>query len=156
MSFEMIHFRGAEKVLKAKKLLKDLEATLEYLDTVLTGSRFRRELLRQALSEMDWRREPDRLRILHNRRYQYDGFKKGVALEANFSYYEYLLTGLMRLQVGHDKKVVEAGILLLTSKRGERSPYGSTANMVREEMELLYPPSTCRCPWPCLTWGSPS
>lgn len=126
-------------MLRSKNLLKDAEATLEYLDSVLTGTRFRRELLRQALTEMDWRREPDRLRILPNRRYTYDGLKRGVAMDANFSYYEYIITGLMRLQVGHDKKVVEAGILLLVSKRSEKSPYGSSANMVREEIGLLYP-----------------
>ena len=51
-----------------------------------------RELLRQALDEMNWR-ENGSLNILDGRRYQYKGFKKGVALEGDsFASYEYLWT----------------------------------------------------------------
>jgi len=69
----------------------------------------------------------------------YKGFKKGVAIEGNFAVYEYILEGLLRLQIGYDKGMIETGILILTSKRSEKSPYGSTSQMVKEEIELLYP-----------------
>ena len=49
------------------------------------------------------------------------------------------LEGLLRLQIGYDKGLIETGILLLTSKRSENSPYGSTSDMVKEEIEQLYP-----------------
>ena len=57
----------------------------------------------------------------------YKGFKKNVAIDGNFSAYEFILEGLLRLQIGFDKKMIETGILLLTSKRSENSPYGSTS-----------------------------
>ena len=100
MPFEVIHFRESEKILKEKRLVKDVKETLEYIDDALYGSIYRRELLRQALDEMNWR-ENGSLNIIDGRRYQYKGFKKGVALEGDsFASYEYLWTGLLRLQVG--------------------------------------------------------
>jgi hypothetical protein len=41
--------------------------------------------------------------------------------------------------VGFDKGLIEGGILLLTAKRSEKSPYGSSAKMVVSDVELLYP-----------------
>lgn len=136
--FEILHFRDSEKILKKKQLVKDVKATLQYVDDALTGSLYRGELFRQALEEMGWR-ENGTLKILEGRRYMYKGFKKSVAIEGSFAAYEFILEGLLRLQVGFDKGMLETGILLLTSKRSEKSPYGTTAKMVNEEIELLYP-----------------
>lgn len=138
MPFEILHFRGSQKILKDKNMERDVQVTLEYLEEALYGSLHRRELLRQALEEMGWR-ENGSLNFLEGRRYQYKGFKKGVAIEGNFSAYEFILEGVFRLQVGFDKGVVETGILLLTSKRSEKTPYGSTSQMVNEEIDMLYP-----------------
>ena len=55
MSFEILHFRGADKILKDKKMEKEVKLTMEYLNDVLYGTFHKRELLRQALEEMDWR-----------------------------------------------------------------------------------------------------
>jgi len=139
MPFELLHFRGSEKILKDKHLIKDVQATLGYLDEVLYGSMHRRELLRQALDEMEWRHSNETLIILDGRRYSYKGFKKGIAIEANFSAYEFILEGLVRLQIGYDKKKIDAGILLLTSLRSEKTPYGSTKKMVEEDLINLFP-----------------
>ncbi len=139
MPFELLHFRGSEKILKEKHLLKDIPATLEYVNDVLYGTLHRGELLRQALDEMEWRRNDEALIILDGRRYRFKGFKKGVAIEANFSAYEFLLEGLTRLQIAFDKKKIESGILLLTSLRSEKTPYGSTRKMVEEDIQNLHP-----------------
>ena len=56
-----------------------------------------------------------------------------------FQHMNLYLEGLLRLQIGFDKGMIETGILLLTSKRSENSPYGSTSDMVKEEIEMLYP-----------------
>ena len=136
--FEILHFRDSEKILKKKQLMKDVQATLQYVDDALTGALYKGELFRQALFEMGWR-ENGTLKILEGRRYTYKGLKKSVAIEGSFAAYEFILEGLMRLQVGFDKKMIETGILLLTSKRSENSPYGTSAKMVVEEIELLYP-----------------
>lgn len=87
---------------------------------------------------MGWR-ENGTLNILEGRNYQYKGFKKDIAIEGNFSAYEFILEGLFRLQVGYDKGLIETGILLLTSKRSEKTPYGSTSKMVKEGIDMLYP-----------------
>jgi hypothetical protein len=138
MPFEILHFRDSDKIIKEKRMEKDIKVTLEYIDDVLYGTIYRRELLRQSLEEMDWR-ENGTLNILDGRRYQYKGFKKGIALEGNFSAYEYILEGLFRLQLGFDKGLVETGILMLTSMRSEKSLYGSSKEVAVAEVEMLYP-----------------
>ncbi len=58
---------------------------------------------------------------------------------ASRSSYEFIIEGLARLQIGFDKGNIEAGVLMLTAKRSDKSPYGSTVDMVKSEVELLYP-----------------
>ena len=138
MSPEIIHFRGSYEILKEKNMEKDVIATLEYVQDVLQGSLYRRELLNQALDEMGWR-ENGTLNILEGRRYMYKGFKKDIAIEGNFSAYEYILEGLLRLQIGYANGKIETGILMLTSQRSEKSSLGSSKDLAITEMELLYP-----------------
>jgi hypothetical protein len=139
MPFELIHFRDADKILKSKRMEKDVQATLEYVSDCLYGTLHRGELLRQALEEMEWRKNLEALVILDGRRYRFKGFKKGIAIEGNFSAYEFILEGLIRLQIAYDKKKIESGILLLTSARSEKTPYGSTRKMVEEDIQNLVP-----------------
>ena len=42
MPFEILHFRGSDKIIKDKNLEKDVQATLEYVDDVLCGTIYRR------------------------------------------------------------------------------------------------------------------
>ena len=137
--FKLLHFNGSESILKKKRMVKDVEVTMEYIDDVLAGALYKRELFRQALDEMDWIAPNGDMNILEGRRYRWKGLKKSIAIEGNFSAYEYILEGLFRLQLGFEKKKIEMGILILTAKRSEKSPYGSTEDMVREEMTLLEP-----------------
>ena len=137
MSFELLYFRDSDKVLRKKKMGNMVLSTLRYLDDCLQGTSCRGELLRQALSDMDWRQEP--LSILDGRRYQYKGLHKGVAIDGSFSSYEYVQDALLRLQVGFDKKKIETGIVLLTAQRSEKSPLGSTRELVEQEIQDLYP-----------------
>ena len=134
---EIIHFRGSEKIMKKKKLEKDVAATLQYLEDMLRGTLYKRELTLLALNDCDWR-EGD-LTILDGRRYQYKGFKNGIAIEGNFASYEYILDGLFRLQIGFDKGRIETGILMLTSERSEKSRLGSSVELAKLEVEQLYP-----------------
>lgn len=138
MSFEILHFRGAEKVLREKNMVKEIALTMKYLDDVLYGTLRRSELLRQALEEMDWRPKGD-LNILDGRRYLYKGLRNRVAIDGNFSSYEFIQDGLLRLQIGRDKGKIDMGILLLTSMRSEKSPYGSTRQLVEQEIDYLHP-----------------
>lgn len=145
MPVELLHIRGSDKILKKKRLGKDLQATLEYVNDALYGTTYRRELLRQALDEMGWR-EDGSLNIIDGRRYQYKGFKNGVALEGDsFASYEYLWTGLLRLQVGFDKGLIETGILMLTAARSEKSSYGTSRELAEAEMEMLFPTISMPC-----------
>jgi len=139
MEFEIIHFRDAQKILKKKNMLTDVNLTCEYVFDNLVGTLYRRDILRDSLEAQGWREEHADLKILPGRRYLYKGVKGDIAMDGSFSSYEYLHTGLLRLQLGYDKGTVESGVLLLTSTRSEKSPYGSTSNMLKDEMELLYP-----------------
>ena len=137
--FEILHFRGSDEILKEKRLLNDVQATMQYVDDVLAGSLYKRELLRMALAEMDWSVDSDAMRIIEGRRYMYKGVKRGIAIDGNISAYEYVLEGLVRLQIGYDKQRIDAGILLVNSKRSDKSPFGTTAELVKMEIETLYP-----------------
>ncbi len=139
MSLELLHFRDSDKILKDKEMNANVINTLEYLDDVLTGTLCRRELFRQSLDEMGWIADNGVMTIIEGRRYRYKGFKKDIAIEGNFSAYEYILEGLFRLQIGYDKGLIETGILILNAKRSEKTPYGSTSQMVKEEIESLHP-----------------
>lgn len=139
MNFEILHFRNSDKILEEKSMVADVTMTCEYIFNALVGTKYRRDLLREALDDMYWRPEGIDLRILPGRRYMYKGLKGEVALDGSFSSYEYLHTGLLRLQLGYDKGNIQSGILLLPANRGDKSPYGNTAEMLREEMEMLWP-----------------
>ena len=140
MPFEILHFRESDKIIKDKNLDRDIKSTLTYVDDALYGSLYRGELLRQALDEMDWRENGNgELKILDGRRYMYKGVKRKVAIEGNFSVYEYILEGLFRLQVGFDKGRIETGILMLTSLRSEKSSLGTSRDLAIAEVEQLYP-----------------
>src|SRR5210317_1737932 len=69
----------------------------------------------------------------------YKGFKRGVAIDGSFSAYEFIIEGMARLQIGFDTGKIEAGVLMLTAKRSEKSPYGSTVDMVKSEVAQLHP-----------------
>ena len=134
---EVIHFRESDAIIKQKDLEADVNITLEYVEAMLYGTLYKRELTIQTLKECDWREQD--LSILDGRRYQYKGFKKGVAIEGNFASYEYILEGLFRLQIGFDKGRIETGILMLTSERSEKSRLGTSIELAKAEVEQLYP-----------------
>jgi len=137
MSFEVLHFNGANEVIKKKNMENEIQSLVEYIDDSLYGSLSKGLLLKQALTDVDWRQES--YSILEGRRYYYKGFRNGIAVDGSFAAYEYILDGLFRLQIGFDKGKIDSGILLLTSQRSEKSPYGDTKKLVEQEMELLQP-----------------
>jgi len=137
MSFELLHFRESDKILKKKKMMEDVMKTLEYLDTVLYEAPNKGELLKQALKDQGWR-EDGTLNILENRRYQHRGFKNRIAVEGYIGTFENL-EGIFRLQVAFDKQKIDTGILLMNSLRSFDSPFGSSRDLVEWEMEQLEP-----------------
>jgi hypothetical protein len=139
MPLEILHVRKSDTILREKAMEADVADTLAYIEQSLYGNMHRGELLREVLEEMGWRGNGESLNILEKRRYRYKGVKNEVAIEGNFSAYEFILEGLFRLQVGFDKGMIEVGILLLTSQRSENTPYGNTKKMVTEEIDMLYP-----------------
>lgn len=138
MPFELLHFHGSEDILKKKKMKKDLQETLEYLDNCLYGAPNPSKLMKEALSEKGWR-ENGSLIILDGRGYRLKGFKNRVALEGSFAAYEFILEGLMRLQVAFEKEKIDTGILLLTALRSEKTRFGSTRELCECEVAQLFP-----------------
>lgn len=136
MSFQIHHFHSSEKVLENKGMLEDIYQMVEYLDSVLTGAEQYGPLLKQGLSEAGYR-EDGTLGILPGRKYQYRGFKSRIGIEGNLTAYEYILEGLFRLQIGYSLSRINAGVLLLNTIRGDKTPYGSTEELLTNEMELL-------------------
>jgi hypothetical protein len=46
---------------------------------------------------------------------------------------------LVRLQIGYDKQRIDAGILLVNSKRSDKSLLGTTVDLIKAEIETLHP-----------------
>jgi hypothetical protein len=139
MSFELLHFRGADKILKKKNMDQVVKAACDYIDSVLYGTLYKGGLLRQALEECDWRQDLEKLKILNGRRYTFKGFRNGIAIDGQFASYEAIWDSLLRLQIGWAQKKIDAGIVLVTGERSEKTPYGSTKELVGKELELLFP-----------------
>ena len=139
MPVEILHFNDAKAVLETKKILQDVTETMNYIEVALSWAHFKGELLRQALDDCGWRENIPQLSIIGGRRYLWKGFKRGIAVDGNFSAYEYILDGLFRLQIGYDKGRIESGVLMLTSIRSAKSPYGETKEMVIKELAEVYP-----------------
>jgi hypothetical protein len=139
MPFELLHFRGADKILKKKNMDTVVRITCESVEAFLYGGLYKGGLLRQALEESDWRHDPEKLKILPGRKYTFKGWRNGVAIDGNFASYEAIWDSLLRLQIGWAKKKIDAGIVFVTGERSENSKYGSTKELIEKELELLYP-----------------
>jgi len=138
MSFEILHFRDSDKIIEEQAMTGMVTETLSYLNDVLITAPYRGRCLRPALEDMGWRDEGS-LTILENRMYKFKGRHKRIAIEANLSVYEFVLEGLLRLQIGYDQNKIDAGLLILTGERGHKSRYGTTSQLVQSEIEALYP-----------------
>lgn len=138
MPFEILHFRDSARVIHDRGMTSEITETLQYIENVLFRSFYRGNFLKTALEDMGWR-ENGLLRILDGRRYEFKGFRNRIAIEANLYVYEYLWDGLFRLQLGYDHGSLDCGLLLLSSQRSERSPLGTSQEIVTREIEALYP-----------------
>lgn len=138
MSYKILYFRNSEKILKEKKMTREVKELMEYIHDCLFGTCHKSELLRQALTEMNWRQNGD-LNVLDGRRYFYKGFRNRIAMDGSFSSYEYIQDALLRLQVGFDKGKIDLGIVMVTSQRSEKSRLGTTEELVAQEIEMLHP-----------------
>jgi len=139
MSYQTVYFHDAEKIIKSNRMSKIVRQTFEGIEQDLIGSSFPGTTLKTTLTDCDWRENPDNLKIIDGRRYQYKGYRKRIAIEANLSFYEFLWDGLFRLQIGFDKGLIDAGILILNGTRSDKSPLGESLDLVKSEVEELYP-----------------
>jgi len=138
MPYEILHFRDSDKILKNKKMTKEVKETLDYLQDGLYQRFYKGSLLKSCLEEMGWREE-EPLAILEGRRYAYKGLRKRIAIEANLINYEGIQDGLFRLQVGFDQGRIDVGLLFLNSRRSSKSPLGTSLELAKKEVEYLYP-----------------
>jgi hypothetical protein len=138
MPFEILHFRDSAKIIKKKGMIDIIHETLMYIDAVLYQSFLRGSFLKSALDDLGWRDNGD-LTILDGRKYQFKGFMNRVALEASLYTYEDIWSSLFRLQVGFDKGLLDVGLVVLTGQRSEKSPLGTSAELVKSEILSLAP-----------------
>jgi hypothetical protein len=139
MDFQIIHFRDSENIFEAKAMASDLLMTVEHVFHTVKGKHPNQDLyLKLALNDMGWV-NGNSAKILPGRQNPFKGFKHGVAIEANLERYDYLSEGLMRLQLGYDKGLIDTAILMITAKRDEKSPHVVTETMLREDVESFRP-----------------
>ena len=74
----------------------------------------------------------------------YKGVKRGIAIDGNISAYEYILEGLVRLQIGYDKQRIDAGILLVNAKRSTKVPSAPLLTSSRQRSKRYTRLSACR------------
>jgi hypothetical protein len=70
-----------------------------------------------------------------------------VAIDGNISAYEYILEGIGPVAMGYDKQRIDAGILLVNSKRSDKSPFGTTADLIKawRSKRCIQPSSAGQC-----------
>jgi hypothetical protein len=139
MPFTTVYFREAETMIKTNRMKKNISTTLEDLDQSLATFHYRGFTVRSVLNDAGWREDTENLNIITGRRYQYKGYWKRIAIEANLNTYEFLWEGLFRLQVGFDRGKIDAGILILPGNRSDKSPLGNSIDLVKVEVEELFP-----------------
>ena len=139
MSYQTVFFRDAQEIFKANGMIKIINQTMQGINEDLAESFYRGTSLRTTLDDCGWRENPESLKIIEGRRYQFKGFWKRIAIEANLNVYEFLWEGLFRLQVGYDKGLIDAGLLILCGNRSEKSPLGESLELVKHEVEELFP-----------------
>jgi len=139
MSYKTVYFHDAEKIIKSNRMTKIIRQTFEGIEQDLIGSSFPGTTLKTTLTDCDWRENPDGLKIIEGRRYQYKGYRKRIAIEASLGAYEFILDGLFRLQIGFDKGLIDVGILILNGTRSDKSPLGESLDLVKSEVDELYP-----------------
>ena len=139
MSYQTVYFHDAKEIIKARRMTKIVNQTFKGIEQDLIGSLFPGTTLKTSLTDSDWREDSDSLKIIEGRRYQYKGFRKRIAIEASLGAYEYIWEGLFRLQVGFDKGLIDAGVLILNGARSEKSPLGDSIDLVKSEIDELYP-----------------
>ena len=139
MSYNVVYFNDAESILKAKRMYKLVNQTFTEIEQDLLNCSFPSFSLKNTLTDCDWRENPDNLKIIDGRRYQYKGCRNRIAIEASLGAYEFILEGLFRLQIGFDKGLIDAGILILNGSRSEKSPIGNSLDLVKNEIQQLYP-----------------
>jgi len=136
--YEIMNFRGSDKIIREKKMTNIVRELMDYLNDALFGTQYKGELMRQVLKEMDWRNNGD-CKIFTERRYAYKGIRNRVAIDGSFSSYEAIQDALFRLQLGYDHKKIDVGIVMIPSQRSDKSKLGKTSDLVKKEIELLSP-----------------
>ena len=139
MSYQILYFNEAKKVISSKRIGKMINDTLQGIADDLIGSTLLNSTLKSTLDDRGWRENLNILKIIDGRRYQYKGILKRIAIEGNLGFYEYLWDGLFRLQVGFDKGLIDAGLLILPGNRSDKSPLGDSVDLVKAEIQELYP-----------------
>lgn len=139
MSYQILYFNEAKKVISSKRIGKMIDDTLQGIADDLIGSTLLNSTLKSTLDDRGWRENLNILKIIDGRRYQYKGILKRIAIEGNLGFYEYLWDGLFRLQVGFDKGLIDAGLLILPGNRSDKSPLGDSVDLVKAEIQELYP-----------------
>jgi len=100
-----LYFNDVEEVVESRCLRKLIDDTCLWIERDLPGSGFPNTALKSILEDCGWRDNPESLKIIDGRRYQYKGYLKRIAVEANLVYYEYLWEGLFRLLVRYGAAV---------------------------------------------------
>ncbi len=86
MSYQVLHFNEAKKVVSSKRMGKMINETLQGIADDLVGSTFLNSTLKSTLDDCGWRENLDVLKIIDGRRYKYKGYLKGVAIEGNLGF----------------------------------------------------------------------
>jgi len=114
------YFGNVQEVLKAKKLDASLESMLEELHEGWLQGQEGVEFQKKVLQKHGWHTESSI--GIPDRRYAYDGFRDGVAIEIEWNQVEKVLSYLLKFQYGFSKQDVELGIIITIGDRSKQSP----------------------------------
>ena len=128
-------FGNVQETLKAKKLDSNLESLLEELHEGWLQGQGGTEFQKKILQKHGWQTEKPV--GIPGRRYAYDGFRNGVAIEIEWSQVERVLSDLLKLQYGFIKGDLELGIIITIGDRSKQSPIDEAESGGEKEVEEM-------------------
>jgi len=88
MPFELLHFRGAEKILKRKTWIRWLRLLANRSKRFSMGLYAKGDCFAKPWMNLTGDKIQRKLKILPGRQYAFKGWRNGIAIDGNFASYE--------------------------------------------------------------------
>ena len=135
MGIRKTDFGNAESILRAKGLSDNLGSLLDAIGNGWDQGRKGLSFQKEVLAKHGWQSE--KLIGIPARRFAYDGFKNGAAIEIEWNQSEKVLADLLKLQYGFRSGMIDVGIIVNRGDRSKHSPIPESQSGGEKEVDEM-------------------